>query len=173
MAKFFRVPIDSSCFPPKTSVKSKKKVLTSLDVLSSLQMSVKSEKKVFTCSDVLLSSENSGAPRGVRRSIPPFFKVKCLNCASVVPVRAVISKQLRQNLPHIILKPNQLVGVVVREIVINAGKGRFRGGMHPPPPAILKHVFDEYNFSIYLNLFNNNEPHAQSTHNRKCTNTMQ
>ena len=44
--------------------------------------------------------------------------------------------------------------------------------MHSPP-AIFKHVFDEYNFSIILNLFNNNKPHAQSTHNgnvrTKCT----
>ena len=29
--------------------------------------------------------------------------------------------------------------------------------MHSPP-AILKHVFDEYNLSIISNLFNNNKP---------------
>ena len=43
--------------------------------------------------------------------------------------------------------------------------GRMRG-MHPPP-AILKNVFDAYNFSITSNLFGSNKPHALSTHNRK------
>ena len=43
--------------------------------------------------------------------------------------------------------------------------------MHPPT-AILKHVVDEYNFSIISNVFNNNKPHAQSTHNQKCMNKM-
>ena len=33
--------------------------------------------------------------------------------------------------------------------------------MHPPPPAI----FNEYNFSIILNLFDDNKPYALSTHN--------
>ena len=41
-----------------------------------------------------------------------------------------------------------------------------------PPPAIFKHAFDEYNFSLILNFFNSNKPHAQSTHNRKYTNKM-
>ena len=38
------------------------------------------------------------------------------------------------------------------------------------PPAIFKHVFDEYNCSIILNLFDNNKPYALSTNNQKCTN---
>ena len=96
------------------------------------------------------------------------FKVKCPNCASAV--RAVILKQLRQNLPHIILKPNRLFGVVVRDIVIGAGRGRCGGCI--PPPSILKHVFDEYNFSIILNLYDNNKPYTPSQHNRKCANKM-
>ena len=41
-----------------------------------------------------------------------------------------------------------------------------------PPPTIFKHVFDEYNFSIISNLFDNNKPYALSTHNGKCTNKM-
>ena len=41
-----------------------------------------------------------------------------------------------------------------------------------PPPAIFKHVFDEYNFSIISNLFDNNKAYALSTHNRNCTNKM-
>ena len=45
--------------------------------------------------------------------------------------------------------------------------------MHSPPRAIFKHVFDEYNSFIILNLFDNNKPYALSTHNRKCTNKMQ
>ena len=40
------------------------------------------------------------------------------------------------------------------------------------PPAIFKIVFDKYNFSIFLNLFDNNKPYALSTHNRKCANKM-
>ena len=55
------------------------------------------------------------------------------------------------------------------------GHGRIQGGvweMHPPPPDILKHIIDEYNFSIISNVFNNNKPHAQSTRNQKCTNKM-
>ena len=41
-----------------------------------------------------------------------------------------------------------------------------------PPPAIFKHAFDEYNFSIILNFFDSNKPYALSTHDRKCTNKM-
>ena len=33
-----------------------------------------------------------------------------------------------------------------------------------PPPAILKNVFHEYNFSIISNLFDNNKPNALSKH---------
>ena len=53
------------------------------------------------------------------------------------------------------------------------GQGRMQeGGCEGciSPPAILKHVFDEYNFSTISNLFDNNKPYALSTHNRKCTN---
>ena len=50
-----------------------------------------------------------------------------MQCAtSASPVLAVISKQLLQNLPHIMLKPNWLVGVVVRDIVIRVGRGGSR-----------------------------------------------
>ena len=93
------------------------------------------------------------------------FKVKCLNCASVV--HAVTLTQLSENLSHIILKPNRLVGIVVRDIVISTG----RDGCISPS-AIFKHVFDEYSFSIIMNLFDNNKPYALSTHNRKCKNKM-
>ena len=70
---------------------------------------------------------------------------------------------------------------MVRDVVISVDWGGSRvcvcvwgggGGRCIPPPAILKHVFDEYNFSIISNLFNNNKPHAQSTNNRKCMNKM-
>ena len=44
-------------------------------------------------------------------------------------------------------------------------------GMHLPPPAIFKHVFNEFNFSIISNLFDNNKSYALSTHNRKCVRT--
>ena len=40
-----------------------------------------------------------------------------------------------------------------------------------PSPTIFKHAFDQYNFSIILNLFDNNKPYALSTHNQKCTKT--
>ena len=53
--------------------------------------------------------------------------------------------------PYIILKPNRLVGVVVKDVVITAGRGGSRGGMWGMHslPAIFKHVFDEYN-TIFL-----------------------
>ena len=50
---------------------------------------------------------------------------------------------------------------------------RMKGKLCIHPPAILKNVFDEYNFSIILNFFDNNEPYALSTHNRKRANKMQ
>ena len=52
------------------------------------------------------------------------------------------------------LKPNRLVGVVGRDIVIGAGRGGSRRDVRDTstPPAIFKHVFDEYSFSIILNL---------------------
>ena len=119
------------------------------------------------------TSACSGAPRGVWGLNPPplfftpnfCFKVKCPNYASAV--RAVILTQLRQNLPHIMLKPNRLVGVVVRDITIRAGR-RDASSI----PAIFKHVFDEYSFFIISNLFDNNKPYALSTHNQKCVNKM-
>ena len=62
---------------------------------------------------------------------------------------------------YFILKPNRLVDVVVRDVVVSGSKSESRGdvGVHPPP-AIFMHVFDEYNFSIISNLFNNNKPQA-------------
>ena len=93
------------------------------------------------------------------------FKVKCPNYASAV--RAVISKQLWQNLPHIILKPNRLVGVVVRDVVISAGMDGSRGDA-PPYQPFSNIFFDEYSFSIISNLFDDNMLYALSTHNRKC-----
>ena len=38
--------------------------------------------------------------------------------------------------------------------------------MHHPPPAIFINAFDEYNFSIISNLFDNNNPYALSKYNR-------
>ena len=72
------------------------------------------------------------------------------------------------------LKPNQLVGVAVRDIVIRAGRGgsRWNVGDAFSLPVIFIHVSDEYSFSITWNLFDNNKPYALSTHNRKCTNKM-
>ena len=35
------------------------------------------------------------------------------------------------------------------------------------PPAIFNVVFDEYSFSIILNLFDNNDPYALGTHKSK------
>ena len=59
------------------------------------------------------------------------------------------------------LKPNRLVGVVVRDIVIRAGRGGSKRdvGNASSPPAIFKHVFDEYSFSIISNIFDN-KPYA-------------
>ena len=64
------------------------------------------------------------------------------------------------------LKPNRLVGVVVRDMVMSGGKGGSRGGCGVciPPPAIFKHVFNEHNISIILNLFDNNKTDALSTY---------
>ena len=44
---------------------------------------------------------------------------------------------------------------MVRDIVIDGGRGGSRGNVGDayPPPAIVTHVFDEYNFSIISNLF--------------------
>ena len=59
--------------------------------------------------------------------------------------------------------------------VIVYTKGESRGGDvgdASPPPAIFKYAFDEYDFPIISNLFDNNKPFALSTHNRKCTNKM-
>ena len=58
------------------------------------------------------------------------------------------------------LKPNRLVGVGVKNIVIRAGKGRSKRdvGDASSPPVIFKRVFDEYSFSIISNLFDNNKP---------------
>ena len=63
------------------------------------------------------------------------------------------------------LKVKRLVGVAVRDIVIRAGRGGSRRdvGDASSPPAIFKHVFDEYSFSIILNLFDDNKPDALST----------
>ena len=68
-------------------------------------------------------------------------------------------------------KSNRLVSVVVRDIGISAGMGESRGGAFPPP-AIFKHVFDEYSFSSISNLFDTNKPYALNTRNRKCVNKM-
>ena len=72
------------------------------------------------------------------------------------------------------LKPNRLVGVLVRDIVIRAGRGGSKRdvGDASSLPAIFKHVFDEYSFSAISNLCDNNKPYALSTHNRKCANKM-
>ena len=57
---------------------------------------------------------------------------------------------------------HQLVGVVVRDIVISAKceQGRIQKdvGNAFPPPANFKHVFDEYNFFIISNLFDYYKP---------------
>ena len=45
-------------------------------------------------------------------------------------------------------------------------------GMHILPPAIFENVFDVYNFSIILSLFDSNKLYVISTHNRKCANKM-
>ena len=69
---------------------------------------------------------------------------------------------------------DRLIGVVVKDIVIGAGRGGSRGdvgGAHPSP-SIFKHVLDECSFSVILNLFDNNKSYALSSHNRKCTNKM-
>ena len=42
----------------------------------------------------------------------------------------------------------------------------------PSPTAIFNNVFDEYHFSITLNLFDSNNPHSLSTHNRKYANKI-
>ena len=54
-------------------------------------------------------------------------------------------------------------------------RGQIQGGGvrdESPHQPFSNMFFDEYNFSIFLNLFNNNKPHAQSTHNRKYTDKM-
>ena len=56
------------------------------------------------------------------------------------------------------LKPSRLIGVV-RDIVIRAGRGESKRDVEDSfsPPAIFKHVFDEYSFSIISNLSDNNK----------------
>ena len=49
----------------------------------------------------------------------------------------------------------------------SCGQGQIQEGCGrciPPPPAIFKHGFGEYSFSIISNLFDNNKPYALSTH---------
>ena len=59
----------------------------------------------------------------------------------------------------IMLKPNQLVGVVVRDIIIHAGRSEtWRDASSPL--AIFKHDFDECSFSLISNLFDNNKSYA-------------
>ena len=75
--------------------------------------------------------------------------------------------------PHHI-EPKRLVGVVVRDIVISSNRGGSRGGVGDasPPPAIFKHAFDEYNFSIISNLFDNSKPYALSAKARIIENVQ-
>ena len=40
------------------------------------------------------------------------------------------------------------------------------------PPAIFKHVFDAYDFSIISNSFDSYKPYALSTHKQKCAKKM-
>ena len=54
-------------------------------------------------------------------------------------------------------------------------RGGYRGvgwGACILSPAIFKHVFDAYNFSIFSNLFDSNKPYALSKDNRRCANKM-
>ena len=44
------------------------------------------------------------------------------------------------------------------------GWGVLVSALHPPSPAIFKHVFDEYNFFIISNLFDDNKLYALSMH---------
>ena len=61
VAKFLRVPTDSSCFPLKIPAKSKKKGLHVLRCLVlSENVSKEQKRKVFTSLDVLFSPENVG-----------------------------------------------------------------------------------------------------------------
>ena len=64
-------------------------------------------------------------------------------------------------------KPNWLLGVVARDIVIREGRVGFRRdvGDASHPPTIFKHVFAEYSSSIISNLFDNNKSYALSTRN--------
>ena len=73
---------------------------------------------------------------------------------------------------RIILKPNCLVGVVVRDIVISAEMGGSRGNAPHPHQPFSNMFFDKYSFFIISNLFDNNKPYALSTHNRKSMNKM-
>ena len=93
--------------------------------------------------------------------------MKCSNSANAVRAGAVILKQLQQNLPRIIPKPNWLVGVVVRDIVISAGMGGSRGDA-PPYKPFSNIFFDEYSFSIISNFFDNNKPYALRLRNQLC-----
>ena len=40
-------------------------------------------------------------------------------------------------------------------------------GMHLSSPAIFNVIFDNYNFSIILNLFDSNDPYAENTNKWK------
>ena len=75
----------------------------------------------------------------------------------------LLFQQLWQNLVHV-LKSNQPVGVVVRDIVIRAVRGGSRGdvGNASSLLANFNDVFDEHSFSIISNLFDNNKPDALS-----------
>ena len=113
-------------------------------------------------------SECSGAPGGMRGRAPPLLKPnfcfksevsKLCKCSTCCYFNTAASKFV----PH---------HTEVKSAGWYSGKRhcyQYGQGRMYPPPAIFNHVFDEYNFSIILNLFDDNKPHTLSTHNRKCT----
>ena len=63
---------------------------------------------------------------------------------------------------------SQIGWLVVRDIVISAGRGGC--GECILPPTIFKQVFNKHNFSKISNFFGSDKLYAPSTHDQKCMN---
>ena len=109
--------------PENIGEEQKKKIFTSSDVLFSPANVGEEQKKVFTCLDVSLSPENSDALRGGSGVGPPFENEVSKLCKCSTGTCCYFKTAVTEFASH----PNQLVGVVVRDIVISAGRDRSRG----------------------------------------------
>ena len=98
-------------------------------------MSVKSKKTVFTCSDALFPPEKSGAPRGVWGSTTP-FKVKCSKLCKCSTGTCCYFKTAVTEFASHHTEAKAAGLVVVRDIVISAGKGGSRESVGDASPYL-------------------------------------